>query len=398
MTADSRNFYSQLEKTSSFSSIQDIGSFAPAPDDWWVVVADVTNSTQAVNQGRYKEVNMIGASCITAILNATKNVDIPFVFGGDGATFLIPDFLKTPVIDALISTRGLAKVEFDIELRFGLVAICEIRSKNKDVLVSRFELSKGNTLAMFSGGGVELADKLIKQDNTFEKYSIADCPYLNPPDLTGLSCRWQPLESQHGNMICLLIQVLDHDIKNRHRIFGEVLDELANFLGQELRPPAPVTKDTLRFSWPLKGLILEAKLTKAKQSFIGRYSFLLYQSFVQLILERFNLSAGDYNAPVYREEIRSNADYRRFDDALRLVLDCNEKQIKEIENYLNQKHQAGEIAYGIHSTSQAQMTCLVFSLEQSEHIHFIDGTEGGFWAASVQYKKQLSTNHDNLLF
>ena len=387
-------FYSELSKISSFSSLQYVDNFTPAPDDWWVVVADVTNSTQAVNQGRYKEVNMVGASCITAILNAVEGADIPFVFGGDGATLLIPDHLKTTVNTAMIATRGLAKIEFDIELRFGFVVIKEIRQLGKEVMVGRFELSKGNSLAMFSGGGIELADKLIKQDEKCEQYAVTYCPALNPPDLTGLSCRWQPLRSQHGQMVCLLIQVLEQDIQNRHRLFGEILDEFTAILGQDLEPPAPVTKKTLRFKWPIKGLIIEAKLTKARQSFIARYSYLLCQSFIQLILERFNLRAGGYNAPVYREELRTNADYRRFDDTLRLVLDCNETQIKAIEKYLADKHQSGKIAYGIHCTQQAQMTCLVFSLEQSQHIHFVDGTEGGFWAAAIQYKKQLSS-HSN---
>jgi len=395
MTVNSSNFYSELAKTSRFSSLQHINNFTPAPDDWWVVIADVTNSTHAVNQGRYKEVNMIGASCITAVLNVIDGVDVPFVFGGDGATLLIPTQLKSIVTTAMIETRGMAKSEFDLELRFGFVAINEIRELGKDILVGRFELSQGNSVAMFSGGGVELADKLIKQDKLFIKYAQADCPALKPPDLTGLSCRWQPLQSQNGNMVCLLIQVLDQDMDRRHQVFGEVLDKLTSILGQELKPPAPVTKKTLRFKWPMKGLIIEAKLTKAKQSFVRRYSYLLFQSLIQSLLERFNLSAGGYNAPVYRKELQNNSDYRRFDDALRLVLDCDESQTKSIKHYLTNKQHTGEIAFGMHCTDQAQMTCLVFSLEQSKHVHFVDGTDGGFWAAAVQYKKQLSSHSNN---
>ena len=36
------------------------------------------------------------------------------------------------------------------------------------------------------------------------------------------------------------------------------------------------------------------------------------------------------------------------------------------------------------------MTCLVFSLEQSQHIHFIDGADGGFALAAQRFKKQLA--------
>ncbi len=395
MAAETSHFYNQLPPSDQFISLENIETFTPVPNDWWVVIADVKDSTQAVEQGRYKEVNMIGASCITAVLNVCKGVDIPFVFGGDGATILVPGQLAQTVQTALINTRGLVHKEFAIDLRIGKVAVTELRRLGKDVLVSKFELSEGNTVAMFSGGGVELADKLIKQDQSCEAYAIADHGNSGLPDLSGLSCRWQPLQSQHGKMVCLLIQVLDQYIDRRHKVFGQVLTELSQILGQDLKPPTPVTQNTLRFQWPMQGLKIEAKLTKDKLSFIRRYAFLLYQSFIQLILERFNLSAGGYNAPVYREEIRTNTDYRRFDDALRLVLDCSTQQIDQINEYLQAKHQTGEIAFGMHITNQAQMTCLVFSLEQSQHIHFVDGTEGGFWAAAKQYKKQLSEFSNN---
>ena len=117
----------------------------------------------------------------------------------------------------------------------------------------------------------------------------------------------------------------------------------------------------------------------------------MYESFVQSVAERFNSSAGSYHAEQYKEEMHTNADYRRFDDSLRLILDCSESQISRITQVLEQQHQSRNIAYGIHKTGQAQMTCLVFSLKHHEHIHFIDGSEGGFWAASQAYKNQIKT-------
>jgi len=40
------------------------------------------------------------------------------------------------------------------------------------------------------------------------------------------------------------------------------------------------------------------------------------------------------------------------------------------------------------------MTCLVFSLEQSRHVHFIDGADGGYALAAVQLKAQLQALAD----
>ena len=35
------------------------------------------------------------------------------------------------------------------------------------------------------------------------------------------------------------------------------------------------------------------------------------------------------------------------------------------------------------------MTCVVFSLEQSEHVHFVDGSDGGFAMAAQGFKSRL---------
>jgi hypothetical protein len=35
------------------------------------------------------------------------------------------------------------------------------------------------------------------------------------------------------------------------------------------------------------------------------------------------------------------------------------------------------------------MTCLVFSLDSHEHVHFIDGSDGGFAMAAVGFKERL---------
>ena len=164
---------------------------------------------------------------------------------------------------------------------------------------------------------------------------------------------------------------------------------ISKILDNNIASSNPVTRRTLKYIWPPGGLKMEAILTKGGQSYLRRYLFLLYQSFVQSILERFNLSAGHYNAPQYRKELQTNADYRRLDDNLRLVLDCSRSQISRITQVLEQQHRLGKIAYGMHKTGQAQMTCLVFSLEHHEHIHFVDGSEGGFWTASQAYKNQV---------
>lgn len=49
----------------------------------------------------------------------------------------------------------------------------------------------------------------------------------------------------------------------------------------------------------------------------------------------------------------------------------------------------GQIAYGVHVSHQAMMTCLMFNLQ--DHVHFIDGADGGYALAAKQLKDQLRT-------
>ena len=57
---NSENFYSQLPLLDYFLKITDIGNFFDVPEDWYIIVTDIRGSTQAIEAGKYKEVNLLG--------------------------------------------------------------------------------------------------------------------------------------------------------------------------------------------------------------------------------------------------------------------------------------------------------------------------------------------------
>ena len=77
--------------------------FYKIPANWHVVITDVKNSTAAVNEGLHETINLIATASIVAVLNITykANLTIPFFFGGDGATFIIPPTPLEAVMCAL---------------------------------------------------------------------------------------------------------------------------------------------------------------------------------------------------------------------------------------------------------------------------------------------------------
>lgn len=386
------SFFSNIPKITRFADVIENKNFTSAPDNWLIVIADIRNSTNAVDTGRYKDVNMIGGAVICAVQNATGTRDWPFVFGGDGATVLIEPDAKSSVEAALVKTRSLAKKEFDLDLIIGFVPVKDILNRSAEVLVARYETSPGNSLAQFGGGGVELAEQLVKSDSKDNSYVVPDYTLTGLPDLTGLSCRWKPLKTQKGQIVCLLIKPQAQDFQHKQSILSDFLSQLTHVIGTEISQASPVNKNSLRFSWPPKGLTSEAKMTRGSNSYLSRIVELYITSFIQWILELFDLNAADYNAPLYKEEMRNNSDYCKFDDVLRMVLDCTEEQSSQIRNLLEKMHSEGVVDYGFHATEQALMTCLLTDLKASQHLHFIDGDDGGLYSASKGLKEHLASS------
>ncbi|MGI9334878.1 MAG: DUF3095 domain-containing protein [Gammaproteobacteria bacterium] len=388
MNESNTTFFSTLEGFASFSAVTDPRLFIPAPDNWVVVIADVVDSTQAVRDGRYKDVNMVGASFLAATLNAVADCDIPYMFGGDGAVALVPRRFLQAVRSALIGARSLAAEQFELRARLGFVEVADLRARGVDVQVARFNLSSGNSLAMFAGGGTELAESLVSGDDGTQGYVVSDEEIGSAPDLTGLSCRWEPLRPRNGRIVCLLVKALSHDAQHRRDKFDQIIKKLTEIIDID-GEARPVNEHSMRFKWPPGGLEAEAKATRGASSYWRRYLEVLVESLIQAVMNRLDLKGGAFDARAYRDELRANSDYRRFDGTLRLVLDSRADQIRRVRTVLENDYQAGDIVYGLHETDAALMTCLVFSLERSEHIHFVDGDEGGFWSAAAAYKERI---------
>jgi hypothetical protein len=378
--SDAPTFYAGLEPFTRFAQVADPTRYVAAPADWIVVLADIKGSTEAARAGRYKDVNLVGAACITAALNATRDLDLPYAFGGDGAAVLIPPEARAAVADALRRTRRLAANAFGLELRVGLVPVPELRRRGRAVLVAKYQLSPGNNLAMFAGGGLELAELLIKTDPAFA-LEARDDP--EPPDLRGLSCRWEPYRSLRGHMLTLLVRPLEADALALQR---EILRALAGMVDDTA---APVRAENMRFAWPPRGLRAEAFAARGRAPYLLYWLGIWAQSGLQALAERFDLRIGAYDAPAYRVQLQRNSDHRKFTDTLHMVLDCSPAESAAIEAYLAGLHACGRIAYGTHRADRAMMTCLVFSLEESRHVHFIDGADGGYALAALQLKSQL---------
>ena len=80
---------------------------------------------------------------------------------------------------------------------------------------------------------------------------------------------------------------------------------------------------------------------------------------------------------------------------LRTGLDCRPDQTEAIEALSAKMRQKYGICYGIYNSGAALMTCYVPGFANGYHIHFIDGSNGGYAMAAKQLKAQLKALSSN---
>jgi len=375
------SFYDSLPKFSDFADLSDAGNYSPLPNDWWIGTSDVRGSTEAVRNGKYKTVNMVGAAVISAQINTHSGVSFPYIFGGDGASFAVPPSWKDRASRALAAVELWAHEEFEMGLRVGMVPISKIRSAGFDVKVARFQASRGVDYAMFFGGGLNWAEMQMKAG----KHSIPEATQGARPDLTGLSCRWSHMPSKNG-VIMSIIVVPQIDV--RWPKFTEFVSRVLDRISLLEANGHPAGREGPGFSWPPLGATLEAHAQRGQGSLGRARRKALLQSFIAWALFKTGLKVGGFDAHRYRRTVGENADFRKFEDGLKMTLDCDSATEADLRALLEQGAKDGTIQYGLHTQSEAMLTCIVPSIMEDNHVHFVDGASGGYTAAS-QFLKNL---------
>ena len=72
----------------------------------------------------------------------------------------------------------------------------------------------------------------------------------------------------------------------------------------------------------------------------------------------------------------------RFEDGLKMTLDCDSDTEADLRSLLEEGAKDGIVKFGLHTQSEAMLTCIVPSIMQDNHVHFVDGASGGYTAAS----------------
>ncbi len=386
----SDHFYRDLPVLDDFKDLTRAEDFHPVPDDWHIAFADIRGSTEAIENGRYKDVNNVGASSIMAIINAVKPLQIPYVFGGDGATLCVPGSVLKPVQRALCATQQMAKEAFGLDLRVGTLPVSQMRNLDGNVKIAKIRVSSVVTQAVFSGGGLTSAEALLKDPDRGREFLIDANIVGVEGDFSGLECRWDMIKSPHEETITLMVQATSPDPERNARVYSETLLKIAELFGSESEHH-PIRPHLMNLTRSNRQLMNEFKVRTWGRDLFSRVHY-WFDLWVQQIIGWFVVDSKSQFAGVdwgrYKTDFVANSDYRKFDDVLRYVLSGKTSQREALDHYLRTRYRKGELVYGIHTAPGALVTCMIFNYNQ-EHLHFVDGGNGGYALAAKQMKEQL---------
>lgn len=371
------SFYETIPVFDDFAKAVRPENYRPLPDDWVVGFSDVVGSTEAVAKGRYKAVNMVGAGVIAAVVNALDRRAFPFVFGGDGASFAVPAADAPAAQEALAAMAAFAREEFEFDLRVATISVSEIRAAGRDVRVARYGATPYCVYAMFMGGGLAWFENEVKRGT----YRLPAARPGARPDLSGLSCRWGVAPAKNGLILSLIVAPRGDDPR-----FASLVQEIVDLALAAPSTDRPVTLTSLRPGDPARAIELEAAV---KRSAAPRALALLSAAYYYLgttVFFALGLRRPGVSAKIYKSDLVANADFRKFDDGLRMTLDCSAEFADKLEARLSAAEDHAH--WGAFRQEAAQVTCFTPSVTERGHVHFVDGAGGGYTMAAKAMKSR----------
>ena len=352
--------------------------FYKIPGNWHVVITDIKNSTAAILGGLHETINVVATGCIVAVLNITfkANITVPFFFGGDGATFIVPSSILDAVMHALLLHRENTKKSFDLDLRVGHVPVVQIYEQDHALNISKLRVSVLFSIPVLLGDGLTYAEKIIKGGN----YKFADLPDAKYElDLSGMQCRWQRIKPPENCVEVISLLVMTREGVKQSIAFKKVIDSLDLIYGaQQSRQPISVGKLKLKTTLAKIRLEMLARMGGFKPAYL-----LATWMKTSLGYLYFKTKKGK----VYLHAMVDMSDTLIIDGRINTVISGTAQQREQLEIALRKMEDGGEIYYGLFVSNESVMSCYVYNIND-RHIHFVDGAEGGYTNAARVIKRK----------
>ena len=353
--------------------------FYKIPVNWHVVITDVKNSTAAVQEGLHETINLVATGSIVAVLNIAykASLTVPFFFGGDGATFIIPATILDTAMQALHLHRENTKTNFKLDLRVGHVPVAEIYEQEHVLNISKFRTAVLFDIPVLLGDGLMYAEKKIKGPD----YKFAAMAAINEElDLSGMQCRWDRIKPPENYFEVVSLLVIAREGVKQSMVFKKVMDNIDAIYGTpQTRTPISIGKLKLKATLAKIGLEMRARMG-------GFRPFYLLTNWIKTLLGYFYFKTK--KGKVYLHNLVDMSDTLIIDGKINTVISGTAQQRELLEAALSKIEGDGEIFYGLYVSKESVMSCYVRNMND-RHIHFVDGAGGGYTNAAGVIKQKI---------
>ncbi len=356
--------------------------FYKVPNNWQIVVTDIKNSTKAAAEGLHQTVNLVATGSIVAALNVAQHDDIlvPFFFGGDGATFVIPPELLDSVMLALNYHRKNTLTNFSLDLRVGHISVADVYAANHELKITKLKVSEHFFIPVLLGEGLTYSEKKIKEAVNAISSSTVDNYEL---DMRGMQCRWDKIKPPASDFeVISLLVIARAGIKQAvaFKLVVQAMDEIFGNTGER----TPITVDKLRLKSTFEKISAEMKTR------LGHFSAVyLFKNLLMTILGKLYFKTK--KGKEYLHALVDSSDTLIIDGRINTVITGSTVQREKLQYILNKLENEEQILYGLHVSNESVMSCYVKDMT-NHHIHFVDGADGGYTKAAGVLKKKLLQN------
>jgi hypothetical protein len=253
-------------------------------------------------------------------------------------------------------------------------------------------VSPNVTQPTFSGRGWQEAERMIKDARSDGVLRVQEHDGPCEGSFEGFECRWQAVPSFNDHKLALLVAAMSDDPHANLATYRALSDAIAAIYGDASRYH-PLRADRMRLSFNPSELAHEWRVRSDRRTAAGRAHYFARMTLQNLAGAYLFACRKDTSAvrwSRYVEDMVDNSDFRKFDGVMRMVIDGSEAQYERLRAYLEGEHRSGRLAYGMHKSREALVTCIVFSYN-GNHLHFVDGSDGGYAMAARELKEQVKT-------
>lgn len=268
MTTSTEQFYNTIPvyTKSLLEMLVDNETHPSLPGDWWVIVSDIENSTYEYERNFYENINVIAGETLRVVLQVAEEagVSIPYVYGGDGMTAVVPARIKDTVLLALAEYRD-ARQEYlkGTHLRIGALPVSDIQQAGFAVSVAKFLFTTTHPQPLFVDAGIGYAERLIKDHLQYQV--IEQKASIKPKGVAGIAMQWEVLYApgERESVLCLI--VLPGDVHGYESIYHDIITHIERVYGgysrrhphvHTLRGGREIATDVLKLDGSLKTIVV----------------------------------------------------------------------------------------------------------------------------------------------